>query len=48
MTNISSPISILEHGSTGIKFCVYDNLFLNQSLFYEEKIEFNKNEKFIR
>ena len=47
MTNISSPISILEYGSAGIKFCVYNNLFLNQSLFYEEKIEFNKNERFI-
>ena len=44
MTNISSPISVLELGSKSIKFGVYDNFVLNQSLFYEEKIEFNKNE----
>ena len=44
MTNISSPISILEFGSTSIKFGIYDNLVLNQSLFYEEKIEFRKND----
>ena len=44
MTNISSPISILEFGSKSIKFGVYDNFVLNQSLFYEEKIESNKNE----
>jgi hypothetical protein len=47
MTNITSPISILEFGSTHIRLAIYDKLILNQSLFYEEKIDFTRNENFI-
>ena len=44
MTKITSPVSILEFGSTHIRLAIYDKLILNQSLFYEEKIEFTRNE----
>ena len=44
MTKITSPISILEFGSTHIRLAIYDKLILNQSLFYEEKIDFTRNE----
>ncbi len=44
MTKITSPISILEFGSTHVRLAIYDKLILNQSLFYEEKIDFTRNE----
>ena len=44
MTKITSPISILEFGSTHIRLAIYHKLILNQSLFYEEKIDFTRNE----
>ena len=47
MTKITSPISILEFGSTHIRLAIYDKLILNQSLFYEEKIDFTSNENSI-
>ena len=47
MTKITSPISILEFGSTHIRLAIYDKLILNQSLFYEEKIDFTRNENYI-
>tara|TARA_Y100000590_G_scaffold459213_1_gene615728 strand:- start:947 stop:2089 length:1143 start_codon:yes stop_codon:yes gene_type:complete len=47
MTKITSPISILEFGSTHVRLAIYDKLILNQSLFYEEKIDFTRNEDFI-
>ena len=46
MTKITSPISILEFGSTHIRLAIYDKLILNQSLFYEEKIDFTRNENY--
>ena len=46
MTKINSPISILEFGSTHIRLAIYDKLILNQSLFYEEKIDFTRNENY--
>ena len=47
MTKITSPISILEFGSTHVRLAIYDKLILNQSLFYEEKIDFTSNENSI-
>ncbi len=46
MIKISSPISILEFGSTSLRLVVYDKLILNQSLFYENKIKYSRNENF--
>ena len=43
MTKITSPVSILEFGSTNIRFGVYDKFKLNQRLFYEGKIDVTKN-----
>ena len=42
MTKITSPVSILEFGSTNIRFGIYDKLKLNQRLFYEGKIDVKK------
>jgi Actin-like ATPase involved in cell division len=47
MIKIESPISILEFGSTKIGLAIYDKSILNQSLFYEKKIEYTRNQKFI-
>ncbi len=47
MTKISSPISILEFGSTCLRLVVYDKLILNQSLFFEKKIKYSRNENSI-
>ncbi len=44
MNKVTSPISILEFGSTHVRLAIYDKLILNQSLFYEEKINFTRNE----
>ena len=46
MTKITSPVSIIEFGSTHIRLAIYDKLILNQSLFYEEKIDFTRNENY--
>ena len=42
MTTITTPISILEFGSTHIRLAIYDENYLSRSYFYEEKIEFTK------
>ena len=47
MTKITSPISILEFGSTSIRLVVYDKLIINQSLFFENKIKYSRNENLI-
>ena len=44
MSEITSPISILEYGSTHRRIAIYDNVVLNQSLFFEEKIDFTRNQ----
>ena len=46
MIKINSPISVLEFGSTNIRLLVYDQLALNQNLFYENKIKYSKDENF--
>tara|TARA_B100001123_G_C15316388_1_gene1026251 strand:- start:459 stop:1601 length:1143 start_codon:yes stop_codon:yes gene_type:complete len=45
MIKINSPFSILEFGSTKLSLAIYDKSILNQSSFYEEKIEYTSNEK---
>ncbi len=47
MSKNDSLISILEFGSTNLKLSIYNNQTLNQSFFYEEKIEYTKNENLI-
>ena len=47
MNKNDSLISILEFGSTNLKLSIYNNQILNQSFFYEEKIEYTKNENLI-
>ncbi len=44
MNKITSPVSILELGATHAYLSIYDKLILNQSLFYQEKIDFTRNE----
>ena len=44
MTKINSPISIFEYGSTHIRLAIYDEEILNNNLFFEEKIDFTKEE----
>ena len=44
MSKITSPISILEYGSTYRRIAIYDNVVLSQSLFLEEKIDFTRNQ----
>ena len=46
MNKITSPISILDLGLTHIRLAIYDKLILNQSLFYEEKIDFTRQKNF--
>ena len=46
MIKINSPISVLEFGSNNIRLLVYDQLALNQNLFYENKIKYSKDENF--
>ena len=38
MKKISSPIPILEFGSTYIRLAVYEKNILNQNLYYEKKL----------
>ena len=45
MTEIDSPNSILEFGSTHMHLAVYDKIFLNQCSFYKEKINYTKIEE---
>ncbi len=47
MNKNDSLISILEFGSTNLKLSIYNNQILNQSFFYEEKIEYTKNKNLI-
>ena len=44
MSKFTSPISILEYGSTYRRIAIYDNVVLSQSLFLEEKIDFTRNQ----
>ena len=44
MNKINSPYPILEFGSTHIRLAVYDKQILNQSSFYEEKVNYTRNE----
>ena len=44
MSNITSPISILEFGSTYRRLAIYDDIILNENIFFEEKIDFTRNE----
>ncbi len=46
MSKINSPISILEFGSTHVSLGIFDKFVLNQKLFYEEKIQFTRDNKF--
>ena len=45
MSKITSPISVLELGSTYLHFAIYDKSILNQCRFYQERIDYTKNEK---
>ena len=42
MKKISSPIPILEFGSTYIRLAVYEKNILNQNLYYEKKTDFTR------
>ena len=44
MNEISSPIPILEFGSTHLRLAIYDKLILDRSLFYDKKIEYIRKE----
>jgi len=46
MTKIESPISILENGSTYIRLAIYDEVKLSRKFFFQEKIDFTRNENF--
>ena len=46
MSKITSPISILEFGSTHVSLGIFDKFVLNQKLFYEEKIQFTRDNNF--
>ena len=45
MTNILSPISIIEFSSTSISLAIYDEKSISNNLFYTEKINFKRNEE---
>ena len=45
MTNILSPISIIEFSSTSISLAIYDEKSISSNLFYTEKINFKRNEE---
>ena len=45
MTNILSPISIIESSSTSISLAIYDEKSISSNLFYTEKINFKRNEE---
>ena len=38
MNKFSSPISVLDFGSTHLGLAIYENQILTQSVFYEEKM----------
>ena len=44
---INKPISILEFGSTKLSLAIYDKSILNQSLFYEEKLDYTRSENYL-
>ena len=44
---INTPISILEFGSTKLSLAIYDKSILNQSLFYEEKLDYTRSENYL-
>ena len=46
MSEISYPFPVLEFGSTHIRLAIFDKKIINQSLFYEEKIDFTRNINF--
>ena len=43
MTKITTPVPIVEFGSTHVRLAIYDKFILNQNLSYEKKIDFTKN-----
>jgi len=45
VTNILSPISIIEFSSTSISLAIYDEKSISNNLFYTEKINFKRNEE---
>ena len=45
MTNILSPISIIESSSTSISLAIYDEKSISNNLFFTEKINFKRNEE---
>ena len=48
MTNISSPVSILEYGSTYLCLAIYDrNMFHKRFFFEKKKIDFTKEDKLL-
>ena len=38
MTKITTPVPIVEFGSTHVRLAIYDKFVLNQNLSYEKKI----------
>ncbi len=44
MNKINTPTSILEFGSTHIRLAVYEEKILNNNIFFEEKIDFTRDE----
>ncbi len=44
MNKFSSPISVLDFGSTHLGLAIYENQILTQSVLYEEKIDYTKNQ----
>ena len=45
MTNILSPLSIIEFSSTSISLAIYDEKSISNNLFFTEKINFKRNEE---
>ena len=43
MTKITTPVPIVEFGSTHVRLAIYDKFILNQNFSYEKKIDFTKN-----
>ncbi len=48
MTNILSPVSILEYGSTFLRLAIYDKNMFHKRLFFEKKIDFTRKDNFFK
>ena len=44
MNKFVSPTSVLDFGSTHLGLAIYENQIITQSLLYEEKIDYTKNQ----